>query len=366
MDSLTQAALGAAVGQAVAGPRVGHRAAFWGAIAGTLPDLDVVAYPFLDLAGQLYVHRGVTHGLAFGLVVGPLLGWIVWRVERWRSRSKPGRDAGDWRLWAWVMALGLVTHPLLDVFTVYGTQLLAPFSMHPFAVGSLFILDPLVTIPIAVALLIALRSRPERRRAWVLGGLAVAAGYVGLGVGAQVHARGTVEAAYSARGEAPERLLVVAAPLSSFHWRGAADLGDRIEPFHLHLTDALDAVAFEPTLSPARLPEAVLESRDGTALRWFSRGWLVETGDPLAVADLRFGRAGLDPTDPFVFGWRFSAEPPYAARPLDRELGFEEGEWGRLLARILGVSPSEKTDLAAYRPAPKVHGRMRIDRGECP
>ena len=44
MDSLTQAALGGAVGYAVLGNKVGRKAALWGAILGTLPDLDVF-YP---------------------------------------------------------------------------------------------------------------------------------------------------------------------------------------------------------------------------------------------------------------------------------------------------------------------------------
>lgn len=181
---------------------------------------------------------------------------------------------------------------------------------------------------------------------------------VGFGVGAQAHARATVEAAYAERGEGPQRLLVVAAPLSSLHWRGAADFGDRMEPFHLHLTDAPDAVTFEPTPSPTRLPPEVLEGRDGTALRWFSRGWMVEAGDTLTVADLRFGRAGMDATDPFVFGWSFSDGPPYAARQL--ELAFEDGEWARLLRRILGASRGTSNGPVAHQDAPNMHGLLRL------
>lgn len=41
MDSLTQLTLGAAVGEAVLGRQVGRRAALWGGLLGTLPDLDV-------------------------------------------------------------------------------------------------------------------------------------------------------------------------------------------------------------------------------------------------------------------------------------------------------------------------------------
>ena len=340
MDSLTQAVLGASVGQAVGGARLGRRAAVWGAVAGTLPDLDVLAYPWLDLAGQLYVHRGVTHGLAFGIIAGPILGWLVWRFERWR-----GRDDGTWRLWAWVMALGLITHPLLDVFTVYGTQLLAPFSQHPFAVGSLFILDPAVTVPLLVTLVAALVVQPERRRAWSSAGLALAVAYIAFGVGAQAVARETVREAYAARGLAPDRLLVVAGPLSSLHWRGAASFDDRVEPFWLHVSSSPAELEVESSLAPARLPAAVAESRHGEALLWFSRGWLVEAAptaerEPrdaeLAIADVRFGRSGLDGSDPFVFAWEIDRSPPHRARQLGREVAFEEGEWGRLIRRILG------------------------------
>ena len=339
MDSVTQAVLGGAVGQAVAGGRVGRRAALWGAVAGTLPDLDILAYPFLDLAGQLYVHRGLTHGLAFGLVAGPALGAVVWHVERWRGRRDPARDVGTRRLWAWVITLALVTHPLLDVFTVYGTQLLAPFSDWPFAIGSVFILDPVVTVPLGVALGVALAVRPARRRAWAMGGLGVACAYLAFGVGAQAAARSTVEAAYASRGLRPDRLLVVAGPLSSLHWRGAADLGGRVEPFYLHVTSAPADVTVEPPLRPARLPGAVRGGRDGRALEWFSRGWLVQSGgSPLDVADLRFGRAGLDASDPFVFAWTLSAEPPYAARQRARNIKLEPGEGRRLWGSVLGRS----------------------------
>ncbi|MEM6335335.1 MAG: metal-dependent hydrolase, partial [Bacteroidota bacterium] len=65
MDSATQIILGASVGEAVLGRRVGTKAAVWGAFGGLLPDLDILAYPFLDTVGELYVHRGFTHGVLF-------------------------------------------------------------------------------------------------------------------------------------------------------------------------------------------------------------------------------------------------------------------------------------------------------------
>lgn len=86
--------------------------------------------------------------------------------------------------------LALVTHALLDAFTVYGTQLLLPFSDYPVGVGSVFIIDPLFTVPLVVGLVAALRLRPRdpgRALRWNAAGLTLAALYLGWGVAAQSH-----------------------------------------------------------------------------------------------------------------------------------------------------------------------------------
>ena len=70
MDSVSQATLGAAVGELVLGKKVGKKAPLWGATAGTLPDLDVLTAPFLSESAQLGVHRGVSHSLLFAVVGG--------------------------------------------------------------------------------------------------------------------------------------------------------------------------------------------------------------------------------------------------------------------------------------------------------
>lgn len=331
MDSLTQAVLGAAVGQAVAGDRLGRRAALWGAVAGTIPDLDVLAYPFLTEAGALRVHRGVTHGLPFAFVAGPVLGWAVWRWYRWRAGRGPAASAPRWaaadagRAWAAVFFWGLLTHPVLDVFTVYGTQLLAPFSDTPFAVASAFIVDPLYTLPLLACLVAALVTR---RSAWAARGLVGSTLVLVAGVGMQARAMATVEAALAQRGVEAERVLVAAGPFTSVLWRGVAEADGRALPFSLHVADAPGHVAFEPAVPLATFPPEAGRRPGAAALVWFSRGWLTPLagppGAPAAVADLRFGRAGVAPTDPFVFAWdvldggaRIRQRPLEAAARLD-------------------------------------------------
>ena len=79
MEPITQALLGAATAELVAGRALRGRALGWGAIIGMSPDLDVLLGPLRDGYGAWLYHRGTTHSLWFGFVLGPLLGWILWR-----------------------------------------------------------------------------------------------------------------------------------------------------------------------------------------------------------------------------------------------------------------------------------------------
>ena len=143
MDTATQALLGAVVGQATFSHKLGGRALLFGAAGGLIPDLDVLAVVTHGPFGEFIHHRGFTHSLWFGPVAGPILGWGIWHYYRWRGRTGPGEPGERSRLSAWMglMILALLTHPLIDIFTTYGTQLLAPFSRHRTALNAVGIVD---------------------------------------------------------------------------------------------------------------------------------------------------------------------------------------------------------------------------------
>ena len=68
MDSLSQVVLGGAVGYAVLGSQVGRKAVIWGAILGTVPDLDV----FLPYGGSVEAftyHRSFSHSFLVHILV---------------------------------------------------------------------------------------------------------------------------------------------------------------------------------------------------------------------------------------------------------------------------------------------------------
>ena len=87
MDSVTQMVLGAAVGEAVIGRRVGRKAALWGAVLGTAPDLDVFV-PMADAVRDFTYHRSFSHSLIILAVITPLLAWLIMKLHPGRLPSR--------------------------------------------------------------------------------------------------------------------------------------------------------------------------------------------------------------------------------------------------------------------------------------
>lgn len=136
MDLITQAVLGAAVGQAGFLKKLGRRSIGWGAIIGATPDLDVIVHLSSDPFAHIVHHRGITHALWFCVFIAPIFGYGIWRYHK---RDSSLAD------WMWLAFWALITHPLLDLFTVYGTQLLTPFSHHRFSWHAVSVIDPIYT-----------------------------------------------------------------------------------------------------------------------------------------------------------------------------------------------------------------------------
>lgn len=155
MDSLTQIVLGAAVGEAVLGKKVGNKAMLYGAIAGTIPDLDVLARYFVDTVTATEWHRGFSHSIFFSVLFAPIFGWLVWKLNK--------KSEATFKDWSWLMFWGLFTHPVLDTFTTWGTQLFWPFKTR-LAFQNIFVIDPWYTLPFLAFLILAMRQKKTSRK----------------------------------------------------------------------------------------------------------------------------------------------------------------------------------------------------------
>lgn len=322
MDSITQAALGAAVGEAMLGKKLGNRALAWGLLFGTLPDLDVITSPFLDSAGRLAMHRGLSHSIVVMVVASLLLAKPLAKLWK-RDKITPAR-AGTFVFLAWS------THVLIDCFTAYGTSVLWPFSQTRVAFNNLFIIDPLYTLPLVVSLvwLAFYRSKKLRiKRARLLKwGLGLSTGYVLFSIGMKFIASAGFEADLSRRGIQYERRMEAPTAFNTLLWRSVVDLGDELWVGYRSVFE-LPSSPVRWTVYP-RGKEALsphLDEREVLILERFSKGWWIARphAKGLWIGDMRFGEIRTHGAKPgmvdskIMFSWSFmpDAEGDRLRRP---------------------------------------------------
>lgn len=296
MDSITQGLLGAAVAQAGFGKKLGPRAMLVGALCGVLPDLDVVSGAFGPWASMIH-HRGITHSVFFAMAAAPLIGWVAWRA----SKRK-----GDVTTWAHLAFWSVVTHPLLDLFTSYGTQLFAPFSDKRFAIDAIPIVDPIYSVPLLFALLVGIyfRSNPKVGQRVAAGTLLFTTAYLLLGLSQSLMAKRLAREQLAAEGFEVDHMRVQPAMLV-WMWRIAArDTHGNLRLGSLS-TWKPERIHFERVdLPDDPLVKRALESDRGKTFRWFADdmvGVRVEQhdgGSSVFLDDQRYGSV-LEPSRSF-------------------------------------------------------------------
>jgi inner membrane protein len=283
MDSVTQFALGAAVGVAVMGRRTAPwKAALWGGACGTLPDLDVFV-DHGDPTSNVTLHRSDSHSLLWLTLASPAIAWAVSRLNG---------PAGSFRRWWLALWLALFTHPLLDLMTVYGTQLLRPLTDHPYAVGSIFIIDPLYTLPLLGGLVLALVLRESRGLRWNHAGLALSSVYLAWSVAAQQYVESVAGASLARQGIAADRVLVAPTSFNTVLWRVVAMTPTGYYEGFYSLLDARPEVRFDRFDRGAPLYDALKGYWHVERIAWFTDGFFAMTQhvDQVLIMDLRMGR----------------------------------------------------------------------------
>ena len=283
MDSLTQAALGASLAGAVAGKTLGRSVLLTGAVLGTLPDLDVVI-DYGTAVANFTQHRGFSHSL---FVLAPLAVTLAWLLWRWKPQL-------SFQRWLALTGLILITHPLLDAFTTYGTQLFWPIG-PPVAVSSIFIIDPLYTLPLLAGCLFFL-ARPPAKTA-IVAGLAVSTLYLGWSVLAQQVMTQRVQPALAAAGLENPDLLVQPMPFSTLLWRATALQGDQRVEIVTGFLDGDTPLNLEYFPRRPELASEVSDLPEARRLEWFTRGFLDydQAGDRITATDIRLGIPGAHP-----------------------------------------------------------------------
>ena len=284
MDSLTQLTFGAACGEAVLGKKIGRKALGWGAVLGTLPDLDV----FIPLGGPVndfVYHRGFSHSLILLALLSPMIAWLIANVHPDTKRY--------YRRWVLLCFLVLEASVILDLLTIYGTQIFWPFDTTPMAVPILFIIDPLFTLPILLGVLAALvlkRSGTLGRRLNMVG-LVLSLAYLVWAFSAAEFVERRVTEKLARQGVSYSQFISSPAPFNTLLWRVVGIDKDRYFETYFSLFDREAPLFVDFYPRNLALMAGIEDHPPIVKLKRFTSGYYAfsTVGEYVAMTDLRMG-----------------------------------------------------------------------------
>jgi inner membrane protein len=351
LDSLTQIVLGAAVGEVVLGRKVGNRAMIWGAISGTVPDLDIIANAFMHPIEALAVHRGLSHSIFFAVLFPWVMGWlthryyeadwyrsprVIWTLRGflialclvfingiafeinqgiswstalvtlvvvglyiWRQNSQDRNPAAKpdatYMNWVHLHFWAVFTHPLLDSCTAYGTQLFQPFSDYRVALNNIAVADPAYTVPFLLFVLLAsfFIKTSKWRKIFNWTGIAISCLYLAWTVKNKFHVNEVFESSLTEAGYSYDRYMTGPTILNNVLWYGVAQDGDQYYTGFYSILDKEERVkGIQTAQKNQHLLKGMDDHRHIEIVKWFSDGYYsteaIGNGQ-LMVHDLRYG-----------------------------------------------------------------------------
>lgn len=329
MDSLTHAAVGAAIGACFmkAFPARGWLPVGVGMLAGIAPDIDIFLRDPGDPLGLFRWHRHFTHGL----VVQPLSALIVAGAVYGLSRLGRGAVKTGFRPIFLCALPALLMHVVVDLGTSFGTVAAWPFSEARLAWDILPIVDPLLlTLPLAVGAAIACKLRSRRAALWTLGWLGL---YAAVGSGQHWRVESALAGHARAHGCDPVRIVVLPMPFSPLLWKGLYEADGRVHGAMLRAGAGPVSIVDLPSRPKADLSNLSMGAADAT-IRDFHRftcDWMTIEPGPAGInlGDPRFGWGGTDGTPAWCLHvapdgtcrMRFSSRRPDMRQYLQMQLG---------------------------------------------
>ncbi len=263
-----------------------------GAIANTIPDLDVFLV-FGDPIREITIHRGFSHSLLFPFLAAPVLGWLAKRFLK---------DPVSFKEWCVFFFILILTHPLLDCLTTYGTQLLLPFSDYRVNLNTLFIIDFVFTLPLIVVVIACLiiKNNPLKRLRWSRAGLCISAIYVMLAMAGKTYASAVFAQSLTEKNITTAHRMTGVTPFNILLWYTVAEVDSGFYIGDYSLLDKDKNIDYdfvkrnEEILAPIKNEYAV------DRLIWFSNGYfsVEQVKEETRFYTLKFGTTGFDLSKP--------------------------------------------------------------------
>jgi inner membrane protein len=340
MDSLTQIILGAACGEAVLGKKIGNKALLFGAIGGTIPDLDVFIGKWIynNEIQAMAFHRGFMHSILFALFGCFLFGWLTYKLYN-TGKRKETTVLKDWILlffWA------IFTHPILDCFTPYGTQLFAPFTNYRVAFNTISVADPLYTLPFLLCMIILMfyNRTKTKRKSWLKTGIYLSSIYLIFTVINKVYIDSVFEKSFKKAGINIERFSAQPTILNNILWYAVAETE---EQYHLTFYSLLDDKSISDKFITVEKNHSIIDMSDTNlqTLAWFSNQYFnISKKDKVGTykyVDLRYPMLNPDDLNSSIFNFTIYNENnewdilPFDGNPPNKE------DFAIFLERLKGI-----------------------------
>ncbi|WP_233901535.1 metal-dependent hydrolase, partial [Tenacibaculum piscium] len=266
-----------------------------------IPDLDVLASFFTDKVTALYIHRGFTHSIVFSVLFAPIFAWIVTRYEKYKN----------FKNWTWLFFLAFVTHPILDAHTTWGTQLFWPFDIR-LAFKTIFVIDPLYTIPFLVFLIFAMtQKRVHKKRAFYNKmGLIISSSYLVLTFLLKWLAFNQFEKALENQNIEYSEIDTRPSPLNTILWSANVQTEDAFLLANYSFFDT-KPITFTKHLKNHHLLGNLSKNETVKRMISISEGWFTinKKNEELYYNDLRFGFLSIKPNaENFVFKYKITVD----------------------------------------------------------
>lgn len=285
MDNLTHGLLGMAVAVCVAPRESRRQAAVVGFFAGEFPDLDVLLQSKDDPLFGLAMHRHFTHSLLLAPVIGVAMAWIVILWQRWRSK------VCDARVLMLAGCAAALSHGLCDVWTSYGTRWFWPFTDTRVSWDLISVIDPLMTLPMLVPVVFAIKRRSRR---WATVALGWAVIYLSFCFLQQQRVIRETRIAAAQRGHVPSRLTAKPSFGNAMVWRALYEHQGEVQVLcyragrEMRLLGENHAALVRPEMVSSISPDSILAD-DIRRFAHFSDDWLGwHPQQPQVLGDLRY------------------------------------------------------------------------------
>ena len=282
MDPISQGTVGAVFAQSAANKNNIAIIGVVGFFAGLAPDLDVFIRSSTDPVLFLEYHRQFTHSLFFipfgALIVSVFLFPLVKKSLSFKATYVAS-------------FLGYATHGLLDACTSYGTLLFWPFSNERITWNNISIVDPLLTIPAIILLIVAVKTSRRLFSIFAVGWIVF---YLALGLVQYERALSSGLKLAQSRGHSAERMTLKPSFGNLILWKSIYQYEDRFYVDAIRAGRVLTRCfgesikIFDYQYHLSDLEKNSQQMRDIERFRWFSQDYLGFDGDKNLVTDVRY------------------------------------------------------------------------------